>query len=112
MIVCSCNVISDQDIRHAVSTADELPRNSKDVYGCLGGSAACGRCARTIKTIVGDIKYGANGEWIEGRVLTLQFHDVKGSDIDQWKTDEKQTILWPPQYATGKAIYPYSAAKK
>jgi bacterioferritin-associated ferredoxin len=52
MIVCSCNVISDQDIRHAVSTADELPRNAKEVYGCLGCSAACGRCARTIKTIV------------------------------------------------------------
>jgi branched-chain amino acid transport system substrate-binding protein len=66
----------------------------------------------TIKTIVGDIKYGANGEWVEGRVLTLQFHDVKGSDLDQWKSDEKQTILWPAQYATGKAIYPYSEARK
>jgi len=66
----------------------------------------------TIKTIVGDIKYGANGEWVEGRVLTVQFHDVVGSDLEQWKTDAKQTILWPPQYATGKAVYPYSAAKK
>jgi len=52
MIVCSCNVISDHDIRHAVSTAEELPRNAKEVYGCLGCSVACGRCARTIKTIV------------------------------------------------------------
>jgi bacterioferritin-associated ferredoxin len=52
MIVCSCNVISDHDVRHAVSTADELPRNAKEVYGCLGCSVACGRCARTIKTIV------------------------------------------------------------
>src|SRR5438270_6917569 len=59
----------------------------------------------TIKTIVGDIKYGANGEWVEGRVLTVQFHDVKGSDIEQWKDDGKQTILWPEKYATGKAIY-------
>jgi len=66
----------------------------------------------TIKTIVGDIKYGPNGEWVEGRVLTVQFHDVKGSDLDQWKTDEKQTILWPAQYATGKAVYPYAEAKK
>src|SRR6266852_7958731 len=66
----------------------------------------------TIKTIVGDIKYGANGEWAEGRVLTLQFHDVKGSDLDQWRDDSKQTILWPAQYATGKAIYPYADAKK
>jgi bacterioferritin-associated ferredoxin len=52
MIVCSCNVISDHDVRHAVRTADELPRSAKEVYGCLGCSAACGRCARTIKTIV------------------------------------------------------------
>ncbi|MGC2414043.1 MAG: amino acid ABC transporter substrate-binding protein [Stellaceae bacterium] len=66
----------------------------------------------TIPTIVGDIKYGANGEWVEGRVLFVQFHDVQGSDLDQWKNDSRQTILWPQQYATGKAIYPYSGAKK
>lgn len=66
----------------------------------------------TIKTIVGDIKYGPNGEWTEGRVLMVQYHDVQGSDLEQWKDDRRQTILWPPQYATGKAIYPYSAAKK
>ena len=66
----------------------------------------------TIKTIVGDIKFGANGEWEQARVLTVQFHDVKGSDIEQWKDDSKQTILWPEKYATGKAIYPYAEAKK
>ncbi|HEV2336019.1 MAG TPA: amino acid ABC transporter substrate-binding protein [Stellaceae bacterium] len=66
----------------------------------------------TIPTIVGDIKYGANGEWAEGRVLFVQFHDVQGSDIEQWKNDSRQTILWPSQYATGKAIYPYGEAKK
>lgn len=52
MIVCSCNVISDQDIRSAVSAAADLPRNAKQIYGCLGCSAECGRCARTIKTII------------------------------------------------------------
>jgi bacterioferritin-associated ferredoxin len=52
MIVCSCNVISDQDIRNAVTTAEELPRSPKQLYGCLGCSAECGRCARTIKTII------------------------------------------------------------
>ena len=66
----------------------------------------------TIKTIVGDLAFGSNGEWKEARVLQIQFHDVKGSDLDQWKTDEKQTILWPSQYATGKTAYPYSDAKK
>ena len=66
----------------------------------------------TIKTIVGDIAFGSNGEWKEARVLQIQYHDVKGSDLEQWKTDEKQTILWPDKYATGKAIYPYVDAKK
>jgi bacterioferritin-associated ferredoxin len=52
MIVCSCNVISDHDVRNAVSAAGDLPRNPKQIYGCLGCSAECGRCARTIKTII------------------------------------------------------------
>jgi len=68
--------------------------------------------SHTMKTIVGDIEYGPNGEWKEARVLQLQFHDVKGSDLEQWKTDAKQTIVWPDKYATGKVIYPYSEAKK
>jgi branched-chain amino acid transport system substrate-binding protein len=68
--------------------------------------------ANTIKTIVGDIKYGSNGEWAEPRVLAVQYHDIEGSGLDQWKTDAKQTILWPAKYATGKAIYPYADAKK
>jgi bacterioferritin-associated ferredoxin len=52
MIVCSCNVITDHDVRSAVNAADDLPRNAKQIYGCLGCSAECGRCARTIKTII------------------------------------------------------------
>jgi bacterioferritin-associated ferredoxin len=52
MIVCSCNVLSDGDVRDAVKASEDLPRNAKQVYGCLGCSAECGRCARTIKTII------------------------------------------------------------
>jgi bacterioferritin-associated ferredoxin len=52
MIVCSCNVLSDHDVRDAVKSADDLPRNAKQLYGCLGCSAECGRCARTIKGII------------------------------------------------------------
>jgi bacterioferritin-associated ferredoxin len=52
MIVCSCNLISDRDVRNAVNAAEDLPRNAKQIYGCLGCSAECGRCARTIKTII------------------------------------------------------------
>ena len=52
MIVCSCNVLTDHDVRSAVSGADAFPRTARQVYGCLGCSAECGRCARTIKKIL------------------------------------------------------------
>jgi bacterioferritin-associated ferredoxin len=52
MIVCSCNVFSDHDIRSAVRAADEKPVTCGQVYGCLGCSAQCGRCARTIRKIM------------------------------------------------------------
>jgi bacterioferritin-associated ferredoxin len=50
MIVCSCNVLTDHDVRDAV--AKDMPRTAAQVYGCLGCSAECGRCARTIKKIM------------------------------------------------------------
>ncbi len=54
MIVCSCNVLSDDDVRAAVTTAAEVPRTARQVYGCLGCSAECGRCARTIRRIMSE----------------------------------------------------------
>lgn len=50
MIVCSCNVLSDKDVRKACHA--DRPRTAGEVYGCLGCSAQCGRCARTIKKIM------------------------------------------------------------
>ena len=50
MIVCSCNVLSDKDVRAAVQA--EAPRSTSQVYGCLGCSAQCGRCAQTIRKIM------------------------------------------------------------
>jgi bacterioferritin-associated ferredoxin len=52
MIVCSCNVFTDHDVRNAVSVAQMPPRTPGQIYGCLGCSAQCGRCARTIKKIM------------------------------------------------------------
>jgi len=51
MIVCSCNVLSDHDVRTALGHAT-APRNAGQVYGCLGCSPQCGRCARTIRRIM------------------------------------------------------------
>lgn len=50
MIICSCNTLSDQDIRSAVEA--ERMRSTSRVYGRLGCSAQCGGCARTIRHLV------------------------------------------------------------
>jgi bacterioferritin-associated ferredoxin len=52
MIVCSCNVLSDHDVRSAVCADGGNARTTGEVYGCLGCSAQCGRCARTIRKIM------------------------------------------------------------
>jgi hypothetical protein len=36
MIICSCNVISDHDVREAVVSADVELRSTAQVYTCLG----------------------------------------------------------------------------
>jgi bacterioferritin-associated ferredoxin len=53
MIVCSCNVLTDHQVRAAVS--ESAPRAPSQVYGCLGCSAQCGRCARTIRQIMDQV---------------------------------------------------------
>jgi bacterioferritin-associated ferredoxin len=53
VIVCSCNVLSDAQVRDSVVT-DTGPRKTVDVYRCLGCSPQCGRCARTIRAIMDD----------------------------------------------------------
>jgi len=60
MIVCSCNVLSDHDVRGVVTDTRQPPRTAGQVYGCLGCSAQCGRCARTIRKIM-DEALGAAG---------------------------------------------------
>ena len=52
MIVCSCNVLSDRDVRGTISGNVAAPRTAGEVYTCLGCSAQCGRCARTIRRIM------------------------------------------------------------
>jgi len=53
MIVCSCNVLTDHDVRNVVSASEE-PITTSEVYGCLGCSRQCGRCTRTIKKIMNE----------------------------------------------------------
>ncbi len=56
MIVCSCNVLSDYEVRTIASTATH--RTTGYVYACLGCTARCGRCTRTIRKIMDEFLDG------------------------------------------------------
>jgi len=58
MIVCSCNVFTDRDVRSALESAPARPATANQVYGCLGCSPQCGRCARTIRRIMDEALNG------------------------------------------------------
>lgn len=52
MIVCSCNILSDQDVRVIAQDPSYVPPRVREIYSRLGCNAECGRCVRTIKTII------------------------------------------------------------
>ena len=65
----------------------------------------------TFKTIMGDVKFGKGGEWEQGRMLQVQYHDIKSGDLEQFRGMDTQTVPTPSQYKTGDVIYPYEKAK-
>jgi branched-chain amino acid transport system substrate-binding protein len=67
--------------------------------------------ANTFKTVVGDVEFGLNGEWAKPRVLQVQFQNLKGYDVHQFKDISTQVVVAPAEYKSGKMIYPYEMAK-
>jgi bacterioferritin-associated ferredoxin len=50
MMICSCNVLSDHEVRFAVAANNPL-RTIGRLFRYLGCTAQCGRCAQSIKRI-------------------------------------------------------------
>ena len=65
----------------------------------------------TFKTVVGDVKFDAQGEWTEERTLAAQFQNIKGNSIDDFRDLKTEVIIYPPQFKSGDVIYPYEKAK-
>ncbi len=67
--------------------------------------------ANAFKTMIGDVKFGPDGEWAKSRMLQIQFHNIKGNDLEQFRTMGTQTVVTPAEFKSGNAIYPYDKAK-
>lgn len=59
-------------------------------------------------TIVGKLRFDAKGEWATPRLLMMQYQNLDGSGLDQYRTPGKQVILYPPQYKDGDLKYPFA----
>jgi branched-chain amino acid transport system substrate-binding protein len=64
-----------------------------------------------MKTIVGPIRYGPDGEWATARVVQAQFRGVVDKDVEQFRQPGKQVVLYPSQYKTGDVIAPFEKAR-
>jgi branched-chain amino acid transport system substrate-binding protein len=65
-----------------------------------------------LKTIVGAVRFGKDGEWATQRLLMIQFRGVADKNIEQFRQPGKQVILNPVQLKTGELIQPFDKARK
>ena len=65
-----------------------------------------------VKTIVGPIRWDANGEWQNPRVVMAQFRGVADKNMDQFRQTTKQVVLYPPEFKTGEVMGPFEKVRK
>jgi branched-chain amino acid transport system substrate-binding protein len=64
----------------------------------------------TFQTVMGDIRFGENGEWSHPRVVQVQYQGISGTDTHQFRDGLKQVVVAPDGLASGRLIYPFSEA--
>jgi len=65
-----------------------------------------------MRTIVGPIKFGKDGEWAQARVVQAQFRGIADKDVEQFRQNGKQIVVYPDAYKTGDVITPFDKARK
>src|SRR5713101_5770113 len=53
------------------------------------------------KTVVGDVRFGKGGGWSEARVLQVQYQNIKGADLSDFRDARTQAVVWPSSFASG-----------
>jgi branched-chain amino acid transport system substrate-binding protein len=61
--------------------------------------------------VVGDVKFGADGELAQSHILQVQFQNIQSGDLAQFKDISTEVVVWPAEYESGNLIYPYEKAK-
>jgi len=61
----------------------------------------------THHTIVGDIRFGSDGEWAQARMFQVQYQKINGNGLEQFEHPGTQVILFPSAYKSGSLEYPF-----
>jgi branched-chain amino acid transport system substrate-binding protein len=60
----------------------------------------------THRTIVGDIRFGPDGEWAQSRIFQVQYQNINGNGLEQFERPGTQVILFPADYKSGNLEHP------
>jgi branched-chain amino acid transport system substrate-binding protein len=63
--------------------------------------------SNTFKTIVGDIAFGADGEWSKSAMIQVQFQGIKDNTLDTFKKPTTHVVVYPPEVKSGELVYPF-----
>lgn len=65
----------------------------------------------TFNTVIGPIKFGAQGEWTTPRIICIQFQGVSGNDLGQFTDWKRQVVVYPKEFKSGNLVYPFGNAQ-
>jgi branched-chain amino acid transport system substrate-binding protein len=63
------------------------------------------------QTVVGEVKFGPLGEWEKPRILYVQYQNIQGNEVNQFRQPGKAVVLYPPELKSGQLIYPFAKAR-
>lgn len=66
----------------------------------------------SFSTVVGEVSFGPDGEWVKPLSLASQWRNLTGNEVSQVIDPKNWALVWPPELKTGDFIYPYNAAKQ
>ncbi|MBJ6125547.1 (2Fe-2S)-binding protein [Microvirga splendida] len=88
MIVCSCNVFSDGEVRNCLNPGPDCPRTPAQVYRNLGCGPQCGRCATTIRAIMDQEmahKHACTADCATDCPMTRQANSNEPGKLERWR---------------------------
>ncbi|MEP4379352.1 MAG: amino acid ABC transporter substrate-binding protein [Alphaproteobacteria bacterium] len=62
-------------------------------------------------TVVGDVKFGKNGEWDRSRTIVVQYQGIENNDLEQFAKPGTRKIMLPADISTGE-LQTFGALRK